>query len=104
MVIISFVLVLILGIVIFGWFFFDVDIFKGVYNVFGEFNFGVIFSVVVLILWVFIGVELVLVMVGVVENLEKNVVCVILVGVFLVVIVYIVSFFVIMGMVLNLEL
>lgn len=68
----SFALVPILGIAIFGWFFFDADIFKGAYNVSGESNFGAISSAAALTLWAFIGVESASVTAGVVENPERT--------------------------------
>ena len=100
----SFALVPILGIAIFGWFFFDADIFKGAYNVSGESNFGAISSAAALTLWAFIGVESASVTAGVVENPEKNVARATLAGVFLAAIAYIASSSVIMGMVPNGEL
>ncbi len=100
----SFALVPILGIAIFGWFFFDADIFKGAYNVSGESNFGAISSAAALTLWAFIGVESASVTAGVVENPEKNVARATLAGVFLAAIAYIASSSVIMGMVPNAEL
>jgi arginine:agmatine antiporter len=68
----SFALVPILGIAIFGWFFFDADIFKGAYNVSGESNFGAISSAAALTLWAFIGVESASVTAGVVENRKER--------------------------------
>jgi len=100
----SFALVPILGIAIFGWFFFDADIFKGAYNVSGESNFGAISSAAALTLWAFIGVESASVTAGVVENPEKNVARATLAGVLLAAVAYIASSSVIMGMVPNGEL
>ncbi|WP_313218397.1 arginine/agmatine antiporter, partial [Stenotrophomonas sp.] len=100
----SFALVPILGIAIFGWFFFDPAIFKGAYNVSGESNFGAVSSAAALTLWAFIGVESASVTAGVVENPEKNVARATLAGVFLAAVAYIASSSVIMGMVPNGEL
>lgn len=100
----SFALVPILGIAIFGWFFFKPDVFEGAYNVSGQSNFGAISSAAALTLWAFIGVESASVTAGVVENPEKNVARATLAGVALAAVAYISSSAVIMGMVPNAQL
>ena len=69
----SFALVPIIGIAVFGWFYFKPEVFEGAYNVSGQSNFSAISSAAALTLWAFIGVESASVTAGVVENPEKNV-------------------------------
>ncbi|GAA5077971.1 arginine/agmatine antiporter [Lysobacter panacisoli] len=100
----SFALVPIIGIAVFGWFYFKPEVFEGAYNVSGQSNFSAISSAAALTLWAFIGVESASVTAGVVENPEKNVARATLAGVALAAVCYIASSAVIMGMVPNAQL
>jgi len=100
----SFALVPILGIAIFGWFYFDPNTFTSAYNVSGKSEFSAISSAAALTLWAFIGVESASVTAAVVENPEKNVARATLGGVFIAAVCYIASSAVIMGIVPNAKL
>lgn len=97
----SFALIPILGIAIFGWFFFDPAIFGGSYNVSGSSSFPAISSAASITLWAFIGVESASVTAGVVRDPQKNVPIATIAGVALAAVVYLLSSAAIMGMVPN---
>lgn len=61
-------------------------------------------GLIVMMFWVFLGLELVCVNVDVVENLEKNVLIVVMGGILGVVVIYIILINVIVGIVLNVDL
>lgn len=97
----SLALIPILGIAIFGWFYFNPSVFEGAYNVSGKNNFEAISSAASITLWAFIGVESASVTAGVVRDPKKNVPIATLAGVALAAVAYLLSSAAIMGMVPN---
>ncbi|WP_343712427.1 arginine/agmatine antiporter [Inquilinus sp.] len=100
----SFALVPILGVAVFGWFFFSGSVFHGAYNVSGKDDFSAISAAASITLWAFIGVESASVTAGVVRDPQKNVAIATLAGVALAAVAYLLSSAAIMGMVPNGEL
>ena len=99
-----FALVPIIGMAIFGWFWFHADTYAAGWNVSGEGSFGAIGMTLNFTLWAFIGVETASVSAGVVENPTRNVPIATLGGVILAGICYVLSSSAIMGMIPNKDL
>jgi arginine:agmatine antiporter len=99
-----FALVPIIGMAIFGWFWFSADTYAAGWNVSGESSFGAIGATLNFTLWAFIGVETASVSAGVVENPRRNVPIATLGGVILAGVCYILSSTAIMGMIPNKDL
>jgi arginine:agmatine antiporter len=99
-----FALVAILGMAIFGWFWFNPQLFTESWNVSGQSNFHAVTGTLTFTLWAFIGVESASVSAAVVENPTRNVPIATVGGVILASVAYILSSSVIMGMIPNKEL
>jgi arginine:agmatine antiporter len=100
----SFALVPIIGMAIFGWFWFNAQTFGDAWNVSGKSSFDAVNSTLNYTLWAFIGVESASVSAAVVRNPSRNVPIATVVGVLLAGVCYILSSSVIMGMIPNKEL
>ncbi|MGO4622123.1 arginine/agmatine antiporter [Ensifer sp. 2YAB10] len=100
----SFALVPILGMAIFGWFWFSPAIFSEGWNVSGKDSWAAIMTTLNFTLWAFIGVESASVSAGVVRDPQRNVPIATVGGVILAAVAYILSSTVIMGMIPNKEL
>ncbi|WP_249043642.1 amino acid permease, partial [Burkholderia territorii] len=96
-----FALVPILGMAVFGWFWFSKDVYLAGWNVSGTSSFGAIGATLNFTLWAFIGVESASVSAGVVENPSRNVPIATVGGVVLAAVCYVLSSTVIMGMIPN---
>ncbi|MAA98143.1 MAG: arginine/agmatine antiporter [Stappia sp.] len=94
----------IIGMAIFGWFWFSADTYAAGWNVSGENSFSAVGATLNFTLWAFIGVETASVSAGVVENPRRNVPIATLGGVILAGICYVLSSTAIMGMIPNAEL
>ncbi|GHG98601.1 arginine/agmatine antiporter [Pseudodonghicola xiamenensis] len=94
----------IIGMAIFGWFWFSADTYAAGWNVSGESSFTAIGATLNFTLWAFIGVETASVSAGVVENPRRNVPIATLGGVILAGVCYVLSSTAIMGMIPNAEL
>lgn len=99
-----FALVAILGMAIFGWFWFNPVLFTESWNVSGHSNFSAVTGTLTFTLWAFIGVESASVSAAVVENPSRNVPIATVGGVILASVAYVLSSSVIMGMIPNKEL
>jgi arginine:agmatine antiporter len=99
-----FALVAILGMAIFGWFWFKPELFTESWNVSGKGNISAVMATLTFTLWAFIGVESASVSAGVVENPSRNVPIATVGGVVLASVAYVLSSSVIMGMIPNKEL
>jgi arginine:agmatine antiporter len=97
----SLALIPILGIAVFGWFFFSGSVFEGSYNVSGKSDFSAISAAASITLWAFIGVESASVTAGVVRDPQRNVPIATLAGVALAAVAYLLSSAAIIGMVPN---
>ncbi|MBD9650912.1 arginine/agmatine antiporter (plasmid) [Ensifer sp. PDNC004] len=100
----SFALVPILGMAIFGWFWFSPATFSEGWNVSGKDSWAAIMATLNFTLWAFIGVESASVSAGVVRDPQRNVPIATVGGVILAAVAYILSSTVIMGMIPNKEL
>ncbi|MCA7905140.1 arginine/agmatine antiporter [Burkholderia cepacia] len=96
-----FALVPILGMAVFGWFWFSKDVYFAGWNVSGTNSFSAIGATLNFTLWAFIGVESASVSAGVVENPSRNVPIATVGGVVLAAVCYVLSSTVIMGMIPN---
>lgn len=92
------VFILVVMIVVVGWYWFDVVIYQVNWNIFSIIDSYVVIKSILFCLWVFVGVEFVVVSIGMVKNLKCIVLLVIMLGIVMVGIVYIVVIQVIVGM------
>lgn len=99
-----FALVPIVGMALFGWFWFSGDIYSSGWNVSGQSGFDAVSATLNYTLWAFIGVESASVSAGVVRDPAKNVPIATVGGVVLAAVCYVLSSTVIMGMIPNKEL
>ncbi|EEQ07061.1 MULTISPECIES: arginine/agmatine antiporter [Yersinia] len=100
----SLALIPIVGIALFGWFWFKGEIYMAAWNVSGLGTFGAIQSTLNVTLWSFIGVETASVAAGVVKNPKRNVPIATVGGVLIAAVCYLLSSSAIMGMIPNAEL
>jgi arginine:agmatine antiporter len=100
----SLAIIPILGIALFGWFWFDSDTFMAGWKVSDESNLSAISRAASMALWAYMGIESATVSAGVIENPERNVPLATLIGLALAAVVYVLSSSVIMGMLPNEEL
>ncbi len=100
----SFALIPIVGVAIFGWFWFSPSTYMAGWNVSGHGSMGAIGMTLNFTLWAFIGVESASVSAGVVKNPSKNVPIATVGGVLIAAVCYILSSSVIMGMIPNSQL
>lgn len=94
----------IIGMAIFGWFWFSADTYAAGWNVSGKDSFTAVGATLNFTLWAFIGVETASVSAGVVENPRRNVPIATLGGVVLAGVCYVLSSTAIMGMIPNADL
>lgn len=94
-------LVPIVGIAVFGWFWFRGETYMAARNVSGMNTFGAIQSTLNVTLWSFIGVESASVAAGVVKNPKRNVPIATIGGVLIAAVCYVLSTTAIMGMIPN---
>jgi arginine:agmatine antiporter len=94
-------LIPILGMAVFGWFWFSGSVYMAGWNVSGGSAFSAVGSTLNFTLWAFIGVESASVSAGVVENPQRNVPIATVGGVVLAAVCYVLSSTVIMGMIPN---
>ncbi|EHC54990.1 Arginine/agmatine antiporter [Salmonella enterica subsp. enterica serovar Inverness str. R8-3668] len=92
-------LVPIVGIAVFGWFWFKGETYMAAWNVSGMNTFGAIQSTLNVTLWSFIGVESASVAAGVVKNPKRNVPIATIGGVLIAAVCYVLSTTAIMGMI-----
>ncbi|HKE95625.1 MAG TPA: amino acid permease [Povalibacter sp.] len=97
----SLALIPILGIAIFGWFWFDSATFMSGWNVSGESNGAAISRAASMALWAYMGIESAAVSAGVIENPKRNIPLATLIGLGLAAVVYVLSSSVIMGLLPN---
>ena len=97
-------LIPILGIALFGWFWFDRGTFLAAWNVSGGSNVHAVGRAASIALWAFMGVESAAVSAGVIENPKRNIPLATLIGLAISAVVYILSSTVIMGIIPNAEL
>lgn len=100
----SLALIPIVGIALFGWFWFKGETYMAAWNVSGLGTFSAIQSTLNVTLWSFIGVETASVAAGVVKNPKRNVPIATVGGVLIAAVCYVLSSSVIMGMIPNAEL
>lgn len=100
----SFALLPILGVALFGWFWFNPHLFASVWNVTGGSDLSALGGTLNFTLWAFIGVESASVSTAVVRNPRRNVPIATICGVILAALSYVLSCSVIMGMIPNKEL
>jgi len=100
----SFALIPIIGMALFGWFWFSTETYTAGWNVSGQSTFSAIGATLTFTLWAFIGVETASVSAGVVENPRRNIPIATMAGVILAGVCYVLSSTVIMGMIPNKEL
>lgn len=100
----SFALVPIIGMAIFGWFWFSPEVYSAGWNVSGGGSLSAIGTTLTFTLWAFIGVETASVSAAVVENPKRNIPIATMAGVILAGVCYVLSSTVIMGMIPNKEL
>ncbi|MBO1566539.1 arginine/agmatine antiporter [Yersinia pseudotuberculosis] len=100
----SLALIPIVGIALFGWFWFKGETYMAAWNVSGLGTFGAIQSTLNVTLWSFIGVETASVAAGVVKNPKRNVPIATVGGVLIAAVCYVLSSSAIMGMIPNAEL
>jgi arginine:agmatine antiporter len=98
---VSLALVPILGIAVFGWFWFDKATFLAGWNVSGGSDWHGISRSASIALWAFMGLESAAVSAGVIENPKRNVPLATLLGVAVAAVVYVLSSCVIMGIIPN---
>ncbi|GAB3252140.1 arginine/agmatine antiporter [Chitinimonas naiadis] len=94
-------LIPILGVAIFGWFWFKESTYMAAWNVSGLSDFGAVQSTLNVTLWSFIGVETASVAAAVVENPKRNVPIATIGGVLIAAVSYVLSTTAIMGMIPN---
>jgi arginine:agmatine antiporter len=94
----------ILGIALFGWFWFDRETFLAGWNVSGNSDASAISRAASMALWAYMGVESATVSAGVIENPKRNVPLATLMGLSAAAVIYVLSSTVIMGMLPNEEL
>ena len=94
-------LIPILGIALFGWFWFDSANFTAGWNVSGESNLHAISRAASMALWAYMGIESAAVSAGVIENPSRNVPLATLMGLGLAAVVYLLSSTVLMGILPN---
>lgn len=94
-------LIPIVGIAVFGWFWFRGETYMAAWNVSGQGTFGAIQSTLSVTLWSFIGVESASVAAGVVKNPKRNVPIATIGGVLIAAVCYVLSTTAIMGMIPN---
>ena len=94
----------ILGIALFGWFWFDTDKFMSGWNVSGDSDMRAISRAASMALWAYMGIESATVSAGVIENPKRNVPLATLMGLGAAAVVYVLSSTVIMGILPNDEL
>ena len=97
-------LIPILGIALFGWFWFDSETFMAGWNVSGDSDMHAISRAASMALWAYMGIESATVSAGVIENPKRNVPLATLMGLGLAAVVYVLSSTVIMGILPNEEL
>ena len=97
-------LIPILGIALFGWFWFDTATFTAGWNVSGDSSLQAISRAASMALWAYMGIESAAVSAGVIENPKRNVPLATIIGLCVAAVVYMLSSTVIMGMVPNDEL
>lgn len=97
----SFALVPIVGMAVFGWFWFSPATYAAGWNVSGQGAFSAIGATLNFTLWAFIGVETASVSAGVVDNPRRNVPIATVLGVVIAAVCYVLSSTVIMGMIPN---
>jgi arginine:agmatine antiporter len=100
----SLALIPILGVALFGWFWFKGETYMAAWNVSGLGTFSAIQSTLNVTLWSFIGVETASVAAGIVKNPKRNVPIATVGGVLIAAVCYVLSSSVIMGMIPNAEL
>lgn len=100
----SLALIPIVGIAVFGWFWFDPTIFRSAWNVSGGSSGHAIMRAASIALWAYMGVESASVSAGVIENPKKNIPLATLMGLAISAVVYILSSTVIMGIIPNAQL
>src|SRR5678816_1382898 len=97
-------LIPILAIAIFGWLWFDPQVFRAGWNVSGESDMHAVSRAASMALWAYMGIESAAVSAGVIENPSRNVPLATLIGLALAAVVYVLSSTVIMGLLPNEEL
>lgn len=97
----SLALIPIVGVALFGWFWFKGETYMEAWNVSGMGTFGAIQSTLNVTLWSFIGVETASVAAGVVKNPKRNVPIATVGGVLIAAVCYVLSSTAIMGMIPN---
>ena len=101
---VSLALIPILGIAIFGWFWFNPATFLGGWNVTGGSSMHAVSRAASIALWAFMGIESAAVSAGVIENPKRNIPLATLLGLAISAVVYLLSCTVIMGIIPNAEL
>jgi len=97
-------LIPILGVALFGWFWFDPATFQAGWHVSDDSSIHAVSRAASMALWAYMGIESAAVSAGVIENPKRNVPLATLIGLGLAAVVYVLSSTVIMGMVPNEEL
>ena len=97
-------LIPILAIAIFGWLWFDPQLFRAGWNVSGGSDMHAVSRAASMALWAYMGIESAAVSAGVIENPSRNVPLATLIGLALAAVVYLLSSTVIMGLLPNEEL
>ncbi|HEU5136223.1 MAG TPA: amino acid permease [Steroidobacteraceae bacterium] len=97
-------LIPILGIALFGWFWFDPDKFMSGWNVSGGSDMHAVSRAASMALWAYMGIESATVSAGVIENPKRNVPLATLMGLGAAAVIYVLSSTVIMGLLPNEEL
>jgi arginine:agmatine antiporter len=100
----SLALIPILGIALFGWFWFEPEVFRASWNVSGGSDAHAISRAASMALWAYMGIESAAVSAGVIENPKRNIPLATLMGLGLSAVVYVLSSTVIMGLIPNAEL
>jgi arginine:agmatine antiporter len=100
----SLALIPILGIALFGWFWFEPAVFRASWNVSGGSDAHAISRAASMALWAYMGIESAAVSAGVIENPKRNIPLATLMGLGLSAVVYVLSSTVIMGLIPNAEL
>lgn len=100
----SLALIPILGVAVFGWFWFSGHTYMAAWNVSGKSAVGAVAGTLNVTLWSFIGLETAAVAAGVVENPKRNVPIATVGGVLLAAVAYVLSNTAIMGMIPNADL
>jgi arginine:agmatine antiporter len=101
---VSLALIPILGIAIFGWFWFNSTTFLGGWNVSGGSSIHAVSRAASIALWAFMGIESAAVSAGVIENPKRNIPLATLLGLAISAVVYLLSCTVIMGIIPNAQL